>query len=466
MASRRGQRRAASDGALPAAAVAPGGPPEAASPPSPASLAALAVLAFGGALWSLLLWTELAGRTAGTGTCLLGGSSCAQLWDSPFAVGVHRWTLLPLAAWGLAWSLASFALPLTALLRRADGRLDPALATAARLLGAFGLLAVFVLVAVMLAERAFCAACSLMHALVAGYAGVVLFGWRRLGLPGLRRGALLTAGSVVGAALALVYPARWMPPLDGSANLPPVSNGAAGSAPASAGGPASQDAVAALVASLAPSAQQVLADSLFLYRVGPHQPLWPARGLQGPTGAPVRVTEFTDVLCGHCAELHRTLGELRERLPPGSFSVEPRQFPLDASCNPLARGGMPDPVRCVAAKAQICMADDPRAEELAGLLFASQEGLTAEKVYELAAPLRRRRELQACVESPDTDARLQEDIQLAAVFQPEGTPLVLVNGRKGTSFAPFLYAMVLTLGSPDHPAFAALPAPNPNAHVH
>ena len=264
-------------------------------------MAALAVLAFGGALWSLLLWTELAGRTAGTGTCLLGGSSCSALWDSPFALGIHRSTLLPLAAWGLAWSLAAFALPLTALLRRAEGRPDPALATGARLLGGSGLLAVFVLVAVMLAARAFCAACSLMHALVAGYAGVVLFGWRRVGLPALRRGALLVAGSVVGAAAALVYPARWTPPLDGSASLPPLSDRAAGSPAASPGAPFSPDGVTALVASLAPSLKQVLADSLFLYRQGPRRPLWPARGLKGPADAPVRVTEFTDVLCSHCA---------------------------------------------------------------------------------------------------------------------------------------------------------------------
>ena len=48
----------------------------------------------------------------------------------------------------------------------------------------------------------------------------------------------------------------------------------------------------------------------------------------------------------------------------------------------------------------------------------------------------------------------------------EGTPLVLVNGRRGAAFGPFLYAMVLTKGSPDHPAFAGLPPPNTRAHVH
>ena len=52
-----------------------------------------------------------------------------------------------------------------------------------------------------------------------------------------------------------------------------------------------------------------------------------------------------------------------------------------------------------------------------------------------------------------------------AFCRVDGTPLVLVNGRKATSFPPFLYAMVLTGGRTDHPAFATLPAANPSAHL-
>ena len=59
--------------------------------------------------------------------------------------------------------------------------------------------------------------------------------------------------------------------------------------------------------------------------------------------------------------------------------------------------------------------------------------------------------------------KLKSDIELAARYQIDGTPLVLVNGRKATSFPPFLYAMVLTGGRTDHPAFATLPAANPSA---
>ena len=77
-----------------------------------------------------------------------------------------------------------------------------------------------------------------------------------------------------------------------------------------------------------------------------------------------------------------------------------------------------------------------------------------------------RPELERCVASPEVAQELAEDVDYAWEFEPDGTPLVLVNGRRGTSFGPFLYAMVLTGGDPEHPAFEALPPPNPAAHSH
>ena len=61
--------------------------------------------------------------------------------------------------------------------------------------------------------------------------------------------------------------------------------------------------------------------------------------------------------------------------------------------------------------------------------------------------------------SAETQARIEEDAREATRHDFDGTPLVLVNGRKGASYGPFLYAMVLTRGAPDHPAFAVAPRP-------
>jgi serine/threonine-protein kinase len=229
--------------------------------------------------------------------------------------------------------------------------------------------------------------------------------------------------------------------------------------------PSANDNVAQLVASLAPPLRQTLADSLHQYRQGIAVPSGPPRTLIGSASAPLRITDFTDVRCGHCAELHETLAALEREAPAGSFSVEPRQFPLDGECNPFVRRGN-DPVRCLAARARICVEGRPGATAYAGRLFGKQETLSTADVYALAEAVMPRRELEACVARPETSEKLQSDIELATRYQIDGTPLVLLNGRKATSFPPFLYAMVLTGGRTDHPAFATLPAPNPSAHLH
>jgi hypothetical protein len=103
---------------------------------------------------------------------------------------------------------------------------------------------------------------------------------------------------------------------------------------------------------------------------------------------------------------------------------------------------------------------------LSGALFASQKSLTREKVFALAAPYIPRERLTACIAAPGTRAALEQDVAAAAQFDSDGTPIVAVNGRRGTSFGPFLYALILTRGNADHPAFDALPPGDPSAHLH
>ena len=445
--------------------------PEAPQPvASPASLGALAALGALSALWAGFLWSELlVARAGGTPFCGLGEGGCTALWDGAFASELHRVSGLPVAGWGLAWSLVALLLPLFALVRRAEGREAPELLTGVRVAAAAGLLAVFVLLAVLLGERAFCPGCFLSYVLAAGYAGIALFGWQRLGLPGLPRAAGLTAGLTVAAYMALLYPGLHTP--HGSAAAAGQARQAieaAGFGSGAGTGDAERDqGLGQFVESLPPDARQTLADSLYIYANAAAVELPPARSLWGAAGAPVRFTEFTDVLCDHCAELGEVLDSIRKSVPEGSFSVEPRQFPLDGRCNPmLQRPSEGEDVRCLAARARICLEGDPRAEEVAAALFAAQKQLTPDKVLEIAAGRGDRRALQACLASPDTDAKLRADIALAGRFGIEGTPLVLVNGRRGTSFGPFLYAMILTRGAATHPAFAGLPPPNPNAHLH
>jgi serine/threonine-protein kinase len=410
-------------------------------------------------LWSLVLWASLwQARSGVAGACPLGDSeSCGALWDGPFATAVQHWTGLPIAGWGLAWGLVALALPLEALRRSAEGAEAGAFVTACRATGAAGLLASLGLAGVALGAGSFCSGCFVSYVLAAGYAGIAVFGWRPFGLPEPQRGAATALAALAITWLALLYPGGRTPAQPASAGQAAVaSTGAA---------EGTDSALAELIRSLDPRLQQALADSLAIYRAATPRVLPEPRDLQGPAAAPVRITEFTDVLCPHCADLHRSLEQIGRFAPEGSLAIDSRQFPLDGSCNPsVERTG--EPVRCTAAKVRLCVEGDPRAMGLARALFDAQDGLTEQRVLEIASGFRPREELDSCLASEETRARLAADIELAGRFDIDGTPLVIVNGRRATSFGPFLYAVTLTGGSDQHPAFEALPPGRDDAHMH
>ncbi len=452
--------------------------------PPPRDWARLTGLGALSGLWSLFLWTELVlARSGGSTFCGSGGGfDCTAAWNGALASTVHRLTGMPVSGWGLVWSIAAFALPLVALTRRASGAEPGPLVSAVRLTAGAGLLVVVVLLAESAIAGAFCIGCIATYVIVGAYAAIALVGWRREGLPEAGRGAGFAAAATAIAFACLLYPGLHTPKSSGeagrqavaqaagAAEAPQADSPAAAPAPASnrtgTGDPGRDRQLDDLVAALDPAGKQMLADSLAIYRSSPPAMLPAPRALVGSTVAPVRITEFTDILCEHCASLYETLQTLRGHTAPGSYSVDARQFPLDGRCNPQFESGKGDDVRCVAAAARICIEPSGREPEFAGALFARQKGLTRAAVFEIAAPYMPREKLAACIASPQTRSELEQDLAAASQYDSDGTPIVAVNGRRGTSFGPFLYAMILTRGEPAHPAFDALPPGNPTAHLH
>ncbi|HEU5249656.1 MAG TPA: thioredoxin domain-containing protein [Thermoanaerobaculia bacterium] len=438
---------------------------------TPRSLAKLIFLGALSALWSVVLWEELVlVRSGGSSFCGFGGRfDCAAVWNGAFASAVHKMTGLPIAGWGLAWSAVAFLLPLIALLRRAEGKSIDPLVSATRMTAVAGVLSVAVMIAESAIAGTICVGCIATYILVGAYTFIALLQWRPVGFPSVRRGAVLAAVGAVAAFLLLLYPGLKTPKTSGEAGrraVEEVARREAGSVPVGTGDPRRDQKLTELVTSLEPPLKQTLADSLAIYRASRSIPPPAPRALVGSDLAPVKITEFTDILCEHCATLHETLKTLRESLPPGSFSVDSRQFPLDSRCNPLVGGSREDDVRCVAAKARICLEPTGNEPKLADALFASQKGLTREKVFEIATPFITRTLLESCLDAPATRAKLEEDISAASHYDSDGTPIVVVNGRKGTSFGPFLYAIIQTRGSGEHPSFAVLPSGDPGAHLH
>jgi protein-disulfide isomerase len=470
--------------------------------PSARGLGLVIFLGFSHALWSLFQWTQLvAARSGGTSFCGLDGDStrCTEIWDSPFAAAIQEWTGVPVAGWGLVWSLAAFALPLWALVGKAtpqtrDDNAPSGSAWAATILLALGgIAAIVVLFSVSILQGALCTTCVVTYTLVAAYAASCFVQTPPLSIP-LMRGVSVVSVTLA-ASFALLFIPGLQTPMSDSAEASKAiqratarstnnehaetgqsgergesggareSEGAAesegageSSEPGQAGEmDASAAAVAQLLQELPPQSLQAFSDELLRFSQTPKVPMPAPRTLIGPPDAAVRVTEFTDVLCGHCASLHGIISQLRASLPPAAFSLEPRHFPLDPACNPTLEGESKAPIRCLAALAEICLEGRHEAFEFAGRLYENQRHLDEDLLYALAAPFVDRETLSTCVADPATNAKLQQDITWAKAHEIEGTPLVLINGEAVAPFGPLIYALVVLGGDADHPVFDGLP---------
>lgn len=406
--------------------------------------------------WAIFLWHQLIiARSGAEPFCGFGDSGdCAALWDAEFAARVHDLSGLPVAGWGLVWGVAATLLPLFAVTASREAR--PPWVQACRLVAWLGVVGVLGLLLVSAQAGLFCVSCSVTYVLSLAYAGGAI-----VGLPKSSQAKAwwLTAGALGIAWLALLWPGQATPK-----NLQRAGQQVLASSPQ----PGGKDDVLTLeefVTGLDANLQQGLSDTLTMYREAPEvagQPA-PRNLVHGSASAPVLITEFTDTLCSHCATLHGNLGYLEATLPGHLFAVDARHFPLDGNCNPHLEIRGPESVRCLAAKARICMAEAGHDAEYSGVLYQNQRQLTEAMVFDLAAPFSGSETLASCVESPRTAKALTEDVEFAWLFEPSGTPLVLVNGRQGNAFGPFLYAMILAAGDADHKAFAVLPPPSPAA---
>lgn len=425
--------------------------------PSRVAVVLLVLGVFASAL-SIFQWSQLLTLRAG-GSTVCGVSetvNCETVWNSPFATRLHELFGIPVAGLGLVWGLTVVALSALYLARARSGKSVSPAAQGLRLTALAGVVAVLVFAFASFKTGVVCPTCLGTYALVAAIAVVA---WR--GLPSVTGewGPALswTVGVTVAVFIAVSLPGRSLStPAPKVGSLLPAATVSADEAST----PASLEAY---LRGLPADQQQFVANALALYRRDtPKAAAAPARHRYGPVDAPVKIVEWTDSKCPHCKALVEELAVLKKRVPEGKLSLEARQFPLDGSCNPAMPKRGPDApsVRCVAAKAQICLEGAADYWELREKLFAAQAVLDTERVMEIASsgsvP---RGQLEACLSSAATAAKLQEDSSYALRYHFTGTPLVVVNGRQALPSAPFLYALVMAEGNPSAPAFDVLPPP-------
>ncbi len=439
-------------------------------------LALAVLLGFVNALWALFQWAELLlARQGGTPFCSIDETfNCSAVWDSTFAVAVHDLTQVPIAGWGLIWGIVATVLPLWALVD--NSTLGRGTSAAMRLTALAGMASVAGLATASLIAGALCIGCIGTYVLVTAWAVTVWLRTREPAFANAPKG-LAFAGALTVLSYAILFvPGMRTPHAEQKLTLPKTSStpstpttttpqSAAATTDMFDGPPTGDsdrdDLLQRFVASLPPEGLQTLSDLLRDFRDTPVVQPSPSRALAiGTDKAIVKIVEWTDPLCPHCAMLHETMNEIAKSVPAGVFSVDSRYFPLDGLCNSSVQRKSEDGVRCIGAKAQICLEGDPKAHDASGALFNAR-AQSVDAVYTALAPFRDRKKLEACVNDPKTQAKLDDDIKSALVFDIQGTPLVLFNGKEAPAFGPLVYALVLTGGTDRHPAFKALPMPRP-----
>jgi protein-disulfide isomerase len=424
----------------------------------PGALALAAAIGLASAAWAAFQWWQLiVARRGGQVICAPGGGGhCAEVWDSPFASAIHHWTGLPVAGWGVAWGVIAFALPFVTRARMARRRASDTWLAATFVTGIAGAFGVAALLGASLRFGHICTTCALTYVLAMAYAAVCFVAVRGAVPSALVRGGALAAGGLALAFSFLLVPGLRTPP-----NATAAGARAVGEVPRLPADASDDEELARFIQDLPEQGRQLLSDTLADYAASPVWEPPPTRTVIGPNNARLRLTEWSDTLCSHCAQLHDTLLQLQERFGPEAFSLAPHQYPLDPSCNASVKREDSNPLPCLGARIKICAEGKSGEFELSSELFRRQQELTESLALDLAKGVVPPDELEACLHSPETERKLQDDIRWAVDHGIQGTPLLLISGRKALPFPPLIYALALTRGAPSNPAFAALPPPQP-----
>jgi len=435
---------------------------------------------------AIFQWMELiVAQRGGTLSCSINETfNCAAVWEAPFAKSIHAMTKVPVAGWGLIWSVGALWAVLRLVSSALNRKTGEQHVLAVRLFAIAGILSSIVLGGVSFAAGAICITCIATYWLILIFSSCAYL----IKSPIKPSSSALFVSelpkvilAVSCAYLACFYPGTKTPQKAALA-LEQVVTKANESSPTpdkkrlestKAESPPKKEpsppqSLEELISQFPPASKQALSDAITRIRAQkkPEGKTWPTRFYKGNKNAGAKFVEFTDIKCGHCARLALELKELEKIIAPSKFHVEPRQFPLDYECNKAVSQGMSDGtgVRCMAAKALICLEAKDEYWAVQVEMFKAGPLLTKDKIIELAAPHYQSKDaLKLCIRSEETKKKLEDDIKYAMQYDLHGTPLVLLNGKEVQPIGALLFALMLAEGNLDAPAFKSLPPPSPAA---
>lgn len=401
--------------------------------------AALALVLLGAAVSGVLLlqhYGEPSAVSAVAAACGEGNESgCDRVNQSPWA----KLGGLPLAAIGLA-----FYLSLAALLVLGSQAPDAA-GAAARLAGVLLMLGLAVDVVLLALQAfsigAFCKLCLTTYALSAA-ALFALWPARKAGLlSGSASGRLLAYGWGIATLACFLLAVAWNAAL--TARAEQRAGAILGAPVAAASTAASAAAVPAGDAQAEVRRLKGILDDPRKYEEYLQQKavqdfesakvqdiVLEGVPTKGAADARIKVVEYSDFLCPFCRAI---AGAFRDFIPQsqGRVSVSFKNYPLDQACNPSLNHTV-HPGACLLARGAICANAQGRFWEYHDKVFAAppaDPGRDTLLGLATAAGLDGAR-LGACLESPETTARLQAEIAEAQRLAVNSTPSLFINGKK------------------------------------
>ncbi len=424
--------------------------------PSHLGLIVVAVLAISLGIYQ---WVELIQiRTGGAAPlCSISEAiNCATVWNSTLAETIQHYTGIPLAGWGIAWAIIILVLSIELALHMGKGNPFGDIVLALRIVTAIGAFVSLVLLTYSIIIGVICPTCFLFYLFVA-VATFIVFRLQRDATWQWRSALIQSIGLLLISFALLLYFGRHTPSLNSD-----LASIAALTTNSSSKTPPGEDPLAKFLLSLSPQERQLVSDSRALYRAAPliDRPVDSNRLISGTTLSPVHIIDWIDIRCPHCKHLEEALAEIRRTTPANSWSEEGRHFPLDSECNPNIARSDNTHIACLAAKVLICLGGSPKGHQVRATFFQKQGQLTVDRIWDIAAADEsQRHELESCVDSPETAALLQGDIDLAMQYHISGTPLVVINGRQAPGYPPFIYAMIVAGGNSNAEGFKILPPP-------
>jgi len=395
---------------------------------------------------------------------------CSAIWDSAISTSVHQFSGIPIAGWGLIWSALILVFSIKLLLETQKNSDSSLVLSALRITAIVGVVGTIALIFYSLSLQVFCISCIIFYIIVAIITFIIIAKLKAGDTKILAGGGLALAISIF-FALILFIPGQNIP-LQSVVNSPltttneKTTNSSDNSAAINT--KETDGALKQFIETQSPAVTQTMSNFLAEYRSAKHvaHDTDPSRLSFGNDKSPVKIVEWLEISCPHCAQLSQQLASIKNTTETDSWSLETRYYPLDSACNPNMTRSSNNGVSCLAAKSLICLSEDKeKSHSILATLFANQKTLSTDIIRNIIRDHEVDMiELAACVESEATTKALATDIAMAQDHAISGTPLVVMNGRSLTAMPHLIYSLILSGGNDAAPEFSTLPVAEEISH--